>query len=167
MPRRTRSRGASSSRPSLPRRKLVWARAHLFANVLPSVVDLLQDFRTELDWTGTPGVTMMRLRADLLVTNAGATAPSDASVLFGVIRWNIGSLGSIATPFTDAGADWAAYGRMYVGAQGALSSQFTIDVRSMRKLEELQQTMALVFEAPTAETGTSITGTVSTLLALP
>ncbi len=133
----------------------------------PSVVDLLANFRTELDWTGTPGVTMMRLRADLAVVNDTVTPPTDASVLFGAIRWNINALGTVATPFTDPGADWAAYGRLYVGAQGGASAQFTIDVRSMRKLEELQQTMALVFEVPTAETGTSITGTVSTLLALP
>ena len=39
-----------------------------------------------------------------------------------------------------------AYGTMYAGEQGGLSTAREIDVRSMRKIEEMNQTMYFVYE---------------------
>lgn len=145
--------------------------------------DLLQTFRTQAGITAGPvGLTVMRTRIHVgSVGFNGTNLPSNEIVL-GVrvfdrdeaIQAEAGPAGNWAVP-TDPHADWMAV--EYMSPQGGSSTAFLldhhIDVKSMRKIDELGQTLGMVVSnvPPNdgATTGGSININVSTsvLLALP
>lgn len=180
------------------RRKLVWARMAPAMTSLTGVnaaaggavesQDLLTDFRTQMGITAGPvGLTVMRIRmhiswvSPILATEAAGTA---IGVYYGIKVADLTDLTSQETtelpgrgPQIDKHVDWMAWGRVpmknvgYSAAGAVLNGAGweEVDVRSMRKLDELGQTLGLWVQA-TNSAGTTVSGvTVSTsvLVALP
>lgn len=170
---RAARRGTRSSR-----RKLVWARG---VNISPGETvrsyDLLANWRTAMDWGSTPGVTIRRIRMD--VTAMGSDF-SDYEAGFapnlpvlGLIVWSQDTAPEdLPDPVDTEGrhSDWMSWGQYSPLAQGGNSAQFTVDVKSQRKLEEMRQTVWLVRDTVGqvgAENTTLFRINTSVLLALP
>lgn len=173
-----------------PRRKLIWARMTPAISVLANVgagsefnesQDLLQTFRTQAGITAGPvGLTVMRMRFAI-----------NAQVPLGTVNFRQGVLGVRvmdttealaaevdATPYSptnDPHADWMCFEpfgpKDLEGTTGVIDHH--VDVRSMRKLDELGQTLvAIVSSVPpnAGPVGTILSNfsvTSSVLLALP
>lgn len=161
---RSRRTGRSSSR-----RTAVWARQNVLISAPPSgvgMVDLLQPYRDRRGVTATPGVTVERVRATFRAALQGATAP-DSSIFVGIRRCNVDEQPVGNGPFDDPHADWMYFQRMWSASAGGAFPIYDVDVKSRRKIHELEQTVCLFAESPPLEDASTLTGTVSVLLLLP
>lgn len=130
------------------------------------MVDLLEPYRQRRGVTATPGVTVERIRGTFRPFLVGATAP-DSSVFVGIRRCDFDEPQISNGPFTEPHADWMYYQRLWSASAGGGFPVYEIDVKSRRKIHELEQTVCLFSESPTAEDPTTLTGTVSVLLRMP
>lgn len=168
--RRVVSRGTS--------RKLVWARTNVTLQPLGGLhagVDLLDTFRSQ--GGSSLGATVTRVRGAFSYTPGGVALVNSA--LMGLYVDSVGLAPTdVADPFTVTGEDWMAWNYIPVVPLGATLGTNTpdvdpvnsweLDVRSQRKVEELQQTLYFVLHNfGGAADQFSITGSVSVLLRLP
>lgn len=156
------------------RRKLVWARqANTGAAIAAGAgatfgADLLTPFRTQLE-ARTPGITIMRIRLQWRLVQV--TSQSRA-VIMGIRQYteSTGTPGQDATdlagPAEDPHADWMAYDSHLLGASNESDLQRDVDVKSMRKLDEVSDSLAIVFQAPD-ELAAQVRYVASVLVALP
>lgn len=170
------------------RRKLIWARMSPAISSITNIgagspysesQDLLQTFRTQAGITAGPvGLTVMRMRFAI----HSQTMPSNAAaqLTFGVrVMDTTEALAAEidATPYipaNDPHADWMCHEPLGpLALNGALFIvNHYIDVRAMRKMEELGQTLVAVLgSVPPNGGGAANTFTISVsssvLLALP
>lgn len=179
----------------MARRKLIWARQPLASTTLANISagvagavesqDLLNVFRTEAGLLKGPvGLTVMRIRLQIsldLAADATTTAiRNSGGVYHGIRVFDTQELTDMDVneqvargPVADPHADWMAWGRTPLkqinGAVSFIGWQ-DVDVRAMRKMEELGQSLGLVLQATSGVLGGVITGvftSTSVLLALP
>lgn len=174
-----------------PRRKLIWARMTPAVSSLTIGVadgaesqDLLQTFRTQAGITAGPvGLTVMRMRFN--ISSAAVSSPVTGlapQYIWGVRVMDTTEAGLAEvnavpySPVSDPHADWMCFEPFGVlstngGTAGNWIVEHSIDVRSMRKFQELGQTLVgvLAIVPPTGGTGVThdIKVTSSVLLALP
>lgn len=153
--------------------------------------DLLSDFRTEAGLLRGPvGCTVMRVRLSInavIQSTAPNVLPSINAngMYYGIRVFDQSELTVQETieapavgPQLDRHADWMAWGRVpmkaFAGTPGVATSTgiywVDVDVRSMRKMEELGQTLGLIVQTTSAVVGGTIDQVVaatSVLLALP
>lgn len=161
---------------------------------LVEVQDLLTTFRTQAGITAGPvGLTVMRIRMQVSLYLPGTSffgeIASVGGVYYGIKVTDLSDAVQQEAieqvprgPQTDPHADWMAWGRAPVrniGDGGALSTNVPIgmgstevDVRSMRKFDELGQTLLLSMQSTSAGAtiGSAVPGVLvstSVLLALP
>jgi len=147
-----------------PRRRRQWART-IYTELptdptIPAVEDLLAGYRTA--GGNTQGCTVGRLRVQLTVERiAGATEPP--GVYFGIIAAPSTVDPEDISPTGSPHLDW-----MYWSFLGTNALQVhDIDVKSMRKLEEVNSTLWAAVAADVAANDYTIRGSVSALLLLP
>lgn len=178
----------------MARRKLIWARQPLAITTLTNINasqggsiesnDLLAGFRSEAGLLKGPvGLTAMRIRLhinfDLTTDGITNTVRQFGGIYYGVRVFDTTELSELDVtelpnrgPYLDPHADWMTWGR--VPAKTNIGTNVVgweeVDVRSMRKIEELGQTLGLVLQATTGSaTGVlqTITASTSVLFALP
>lgn len=160
---------------TLPRRKLVWARTSTettFATAAPFTpfqADLLAGFVARYG-ADPVGCTVARIRGYLQVTSTVTLTP----VVVGI---RTGTEGEVAaTDFNPMAAgeynDWMAYEPLLAGLAarepfGDVGARM-VDIKSMRKLEELDETLFLYAGTDLAAAGTvQLAFNLSVLLMLP
>lgn len=181
----------------MARRKLIWARMcpaiTTFTNVGTGVGgavetnDLLQTYRTQAGITRGPvGLTVMRIRLQITWQadpDNGLSSILQQGLYFGI---KVADFQDVANqevsevisrgPQVDMHADWMAWGRVqpafsYAGtdAPTAIVGTADVDVRSMRKLDELGQTLMLAVQTtlPDITDTPLVYCSTSVLLALP
>lgn len=161
-----RSRGVSRGTA----RKKVWTRSFIGQTTLAAAAGSyslpLASFETDYG-AQLLGVTVARIRAQLWIQ-----APNGRNgYLYGFRIATADTVADLApapaqAPGTMPNADWMAYGLAHAGAQGGLDNLVDVDVRSMRKLDELNQTLLLAVENVGADALTW-GGHVSVLVLLP
>jgi len=170
-PRRLRSTRA------FPRRKTVWAHDNITDTVASNTFktyDLLATAKSV--GLMTQGVTIGRTHLAIQVWSAVAGGDQMA---FGVLRGQNTDVGTgiagAPTPIADPYEDWAWWDIRTASEPGGsgcysrtgLTNSWAIDIKSMRKLEELQQSYNLVMQAATVAATVSFTVCASTLILLP
>lgn len=183
----------------MARRKLIWSRMAPAATILTRInggnggavesQDLLQSYRTEAGITRGPvGLTVMRIRMQLqffgdTVNDVVSYATGIGGLYYGIKVTDFADILSQEAaelpargPQLDPHADWMAWG---VCPMKALSTQVSpaivaigycdVDVRAMRKIDELGQTLGLWLQGtqPTVGAAVQVRATTSVLLALP
>lgn len=163
----------TASRRSGPTRKLVWARTGPTAAVKSAGansvrVDLLSAFQTSYG-AQLLGCTVMRIRGSWMYVSA--VGDIKQPMVAGIRVFDeAGNIALTPGPITDPHADWMYYeanmpwitqvaGTTYAGMTN-------FDVRSRRKIEELGNGLAMVFE-DTATLARDMWYQASVLLALP
>lgn len=166
--RRPVSRGTS--------RKLVWARTSVSLQPLGGTaasVDLLTSFRSL--GGSTLGATVTRVRGSFSFTTGGVT-PANSAIVGMLVETSTST--DVPDPFVDVGADWLQWEHLPVapinGSNGTNTPAvdpvygWAVDVRSQRKMEELQQTLFLsVHNLGPGGDQIILAGYVSVLLRLP
>lgn len=159
----------------MARRKLIWARMAPAMTTLVTInngiggaiesQDLLQTFRTQAGLTRGPvGLTVMRIRMGLYFYANSAEAPGLATgtpLFFGIRKrsFDIATLEEATEqppwgPQLSPHDDWMAWGmlppkqwfRDDTGSINGAAGWSDVDVRSMRKLDELDETLQLVVQ---------------------
>lgn len=158
-----------------PKRKMVWARfEHNFTDASTAqTLDLLSDWRTALGITqNLPGYTVVRIRAAVQML-FNFTAVSDDTGIIHAVYVDTTS-GIAADPQTAPNEDWlfwewspfTKYTSAGVADTDIIVTQ-TIDTKSMRKFEEINQTVWYSWAVTGASTTISATIRGSMLLKLP
>lgn len=181
----------------MARRKLIWARMSPAISTLTNLntgvggaiesQDLLQSFRSQAGTTRGPvGLTVMRVRMKFYFNTGTAAADVLAGnlIYYGLRVMDFNELVRQETaetfdqgPITDAHSDWMAWGAIPVKATNFNSAGSTtlvsgweeVDVKSMRKIDELGQTLGLVLQGTNATVSSygTVHASTSVLLALP
>lgn len=181
----------------MARRKLVWARMAPTTTSVTRIAggvgqaveiqDLLATFRSQAGLLkGPAGLTAVRLRMTIewhADVAADMMSIRQNGFYYGVrvMDWNDVALQDITEvpdrgPQLDPHADWMTWGRIPVKYQDTTNVPTVqaggwaeVDVRSMRKMEELGQTIALTLQTtlPTAGAAPVVVASHSILLALP
>lgn len=142
MARRTRTSRTRGGRTRTSSRKLIWARG------IAQNTDIAANSSVFSNLTATfetaygaelIGCTVMRMRFKFFTPPANAGLP----IIYGVrvmTTSQFDNLDNPSGPGTDLHADWATWGMMNTGADGAIEE---VDVKAMRKFEELGQGLVL------------------------
>lgn len=159
------------------RRKLVWARQANLGAAIPVGpggtfgADLLTPFRTQLE-ARTPGITVMRIRLQWRIAETNGQSRGVVMAIRGYTE-SVGSPGQTATdlagPVEDPHADWMAYDSHLLSPETTASfahEQRDVDVKSMRKLDEVSDSLAIVFQTAD-ELAAQVRYVASVLVALP
>lgn len=166
------------------KRKLVWARrtrsVALPAASTGDLDDVLIPFRAMMGITANlPGTTVSRCRLDIFAATMGAgTFPFQ----IGLRTVNLRDVTEAGTdpayalnisPGVEIGADWM-YWRSFFPNHGSdpttgvpNAATYEVDVKSMRRLDEPQETLGLFISKPLSTAGVTINTSISVLLALP
>lgn len=181
----------------MARRKLIWARMPRATTSLTRIngstgggiesQDLLADFRTQMGVTAGPvGLTVMRVRMFIQwaadVVNDGVSIDANG-LYFGIKVFDTLDLSTQETtevpargPMLSPHDDWMAWGQVNTktlyragGTTDRYQGWMEVDVRSMRKIDELGQTLGLQCQStlPTAGAVPQCLTSTSVLLALP
>lgn len=179
----------------MARRKLIWARMAPAITSLGRVAggvgqtvetqDLLQTYRTLAGITRGPvGLTVMRVRLQVTYVAVGTNGVAADYLVHGMyfgIRvedFNSALLQETTEvpdlgPQLDPHADWMAWGRVQPVATyptDNIVATADVDVRSMRKIDELGQTLVLAMQttvSSASQATINCSATTSVLLALP
>lgn len=145
---RTFARGRRSSRGR--QRKFVWDRT--LGTIAPpnTGVDLLAPFRAQPGATHL-GATIMRVRGFIIPSEAFTGGAAVGNVGLRIDNWNEDPAEVANQPVLQPDADWMFWGPWNVGIRTAFleatwnqqASVWSVDVKSNRKLEELNQTLWL------------------------
>lgn len=146
MATRTRRRAGSSRF----QRKFVWDRTFGTIAGPDTGADLLAPFRSQPGATHL-GATIMRIRGYIIPSDALGTSAAAGILGIRVDTWNEATAEPANQPVLQPNADWMAYlpWNVGVGTERMLTtwnqqaSLWTLDVKSNRKLEELNQTLWL------------------------
>lgn len=168
----------------MSKRKLVWARrvqnTALVAAASAAWVDLLAEFRVMMGITANiPGTTVSRVRMDCFSANLSAGGfPTTVGLRVMTIREFTEAQADPAyalnlSPLREPGADWMYWRALYpnhgadptTGVPNALT--YELDVRSMRRLDEAQETLAYCVSKEASTGGYTHFNSASVLLALP
>jgi len=161
------------ARPT-PRRKKVWADEQTadigFAEDALRSEDLLSDFVTA--GGSTQGVTVARTVLDLVWTINEAHTFNE-KLTIGFIK-GTKATADVADPVLEPYADWAYIKTLYAGENGLVAgdspNHLSLDVRSMRKIDEVGETWWLIFKGSAPNTATAtydVRARCRTLLILP
>ena len=141
------SRRSSRSLQTQIRRKRVWARTRYnpIAAVIGSV-DLMANFRDPLAYGAQPiGATVARVRV------SGSLAPATNRVAVGVlVHTRTATAPEVPTPLTELHENWMFHKLEAVGGPSGLTGttrSIEWDIKSMRKIEEANQTLWFSWEA--------------------
>jgi len=161
------------------RRRLQWVdtQSNVAAQAVGNAtsIDLLGAYAA-LPGTVTGGATIMRIHAYLWITSA--VVVGDGISWSFIVAPNIEAYASLAiasaralNPTQQPEADWLMY-RKYnahpqYDFQGGTSANLSMDIRSKRKLHELNDTLLMIVENVDASAAISYSYHVRTLLALP
>lgn len=154
MARRGRSRGFRRQ----VNRKFVWDRTQGFAAApATSGVDLLANFRAQPGATHL-GATITRIRGYVYPDPDEAVPVFNRGVVgFRVDSWNEDPLDLDNSPFAQPDEDWMGWLPYFYEIGPTLptfatwnteASVFAVDIKSQRKLEELNQTLWMFYSAP-------------------
>lgn len=161
MPVRRRS---YSRRVSRPTRKLVWNRHFTETNITTSnagfVYDLMNPLQTDMG-AKLLGATIMRVRGQILYS-AGAisgistnnqvgmglirVSTANEPTQFGALTTNQGAASIGPVGATGRHRDWFGYDTAWVPANNWV--EHTVDFKSSRKIDEVDDGMALIIAAP-------------------
>lgn len=160
------------------RRKLVWNHSVETDTTLGQTngaVDILADFRTVMGITANlPGCTIARVRGAVQYLYDPLVAATSLSGLFiGMVVNEIGL--ASPRPLTNPNADWfyrewlpdAQPGQVIDPAAGAALASWQFDVKSMRKMQEVNQTIAFAWERTAVPNLNALTVVTSVLIMLP
>lgn len=144
------------ARVSRPSRKFIWARLFISDAVTdlasPTFFDALDLVQTAIG-ADLIGSTIVRIRGNLLATNADATTGSTLVTAMRVMTTStFAGLTQANGPATDENADWMMYEAFNLTASGNEtygSQRKEIDVRSSRKLEEVGQSLLFAMQGTT------------------
>jgi hypothetical protein len=173
MPRRRQRFHASSGGL---RRRTTWARFQfVLVEAAPGdfqTVDLLSQFKA--DGGVTQGVTIGRTHVDLAVSSVGTNDPGD-QFAWGIMRGQITDVGinvaGAPAPSTHPYEDWAWWDQLSCDTDAHYfpggGNVYRLDLKSMRKLPELQMGYNLVMENISAAANFAVSVTGSVLLLLP
>lgn len=165
------ARGRSGSRGTTQRRKRIWVRRTITEAELAAGASahslLLADFEADYG-AQLIGVTVARIRMTLTL-DSGAEARG--GLLFGVRVATVDQVTDLAVsptygPGSRPGADWMTWGLLTHMDQGGFRTARDYDVKAMRKIDELAQTLVLSVENAGAAPLTW-GGAVSVLVLLP
>lgn len=172
-----RRSGRFFRRPRSARRKLVWIHGldTDLTTTTDGAIDILADFRTVMGITANlPGVTIARIRGAVQYVYDPAVAATSLSGTFvGIVVNEIGL--ASPRPLTNPNADWmyrewlpdAQPGQVIDPAAGAAMSSWLFDVKSMRKLQEVNQTLVFTWQRTSTPNLDELTVQTSTLVMLP
>lgn len=165
------ARGSRVSRGTVQRRKRIWVRrtvteASLAAGATAHSL-LLADFEADYG-AQLIGVTVARIRMTLTLDSG---AEVNGGLLFGVRVATVDQVSDLAVsptygPGTRPGADWMTWGLLTHMENGAFRVAKDYDVKAMRKIDELAQTLVLSVENAGAAAVTW-GGAISVLVLLP
>lgn len=167
--RQLRRRGTSRRRSGRPARKRVWARSSTTFDMGAGTITFFEPLASfETDYgADILGSTVARIRLTGRVTRT-------AGVGFGELVMGVKTSDRVSDPVVADGpsenthADWMWWKTYFPNLDGSESEIYIEDdVRAMRKLEELGQTLRVILQSP--RTDQAFTGqlALSTLLLLP
>lgn len=150
---RRRSRGFQRQ----VRRKFVWNRAIGASGIGTVGVDLLAPFRAQPGATHL-GATVMRIRGYVVPSDAFGTAGAAGNIGMRIDSWNEDPADTDNQPILQPDEDWLAWLPWTTAANGGgnqlhvtwnqQASAWTVDIKSARKLEELNQTLWMFTDQP-------------------
>jgi len=147
------------------RRKLTWANAQGIQNPITTtgiLVDLLADYKSA--GGTTQGITIMRTHVSICVTTSTPTVGD--GVFTGIVVGQNND--TTATIFPgEHYLDWAFYKAIYTPFYGQGFRGYDIDLKSKRRMQELNQTYWLNMAALLGVNTTQVAWQARTLLALP
>jgi len=173
MPTRRRFAGAQRARMAPIRRKRVWARTRhtiLDQTTNASLESLLADYRTDAGLTrNPPGVTVGGIRGRIAWEPSAYAAGQIDELAVGIVVAPDTVEAVDLDPAAFLHLDWMLYERFaFGGAAGAHVNEFVVNVRSQRKMEELNEDLFVVFTPAMGTPRTlDVTTQFSTLLILP
>lgn len=159
------------------RRKLIWVHGldTDLATTTTGAIDVLSDFRTVMGITANfPGATIARIRGAVqYIYDPAVAATSLSGLLVGFVVNEIGL--ASPQPLANPNADWmyrewlpdAQPGQVIDPAAGAAMASWQFDVKSMRKLEEVNQTLVFTWIRTSTPNLDELTVSTSVLLMLP
>lgn len=148
-----RARFARGGVRRAPRRKFVWDRTFGTSAAGDTGVDLLAPFRSQPGATHL-GATIMRVRGYILPLEAGTSTAAAGVAGLRIDTWNTDVTEPANQPVLQPNYDWMAWlpwniltnSVHPVVTWNAEASPWTVDVKSNRKLEELNQTLWLFLD---------------------
>lgn len=141
--------------------------------------DCMAQFRAMMGITANlPGTTVSRVRLDFFAASVSNASPTYIGLqkvkLTDITDYQASAAQSLAAaPHSELHADWMLWRALYPnhGADPTTglpnAATYEIDVRAMRRLDEAQETLALVVGKSTTVAGWSALVSCSVLLALP
>lgn len=150
MARTFRTRGARRA----PRRKFIWDRTVGVTAAGDTGADLLAPFRSQPGATHL-GATIMRVRGYIVPSEAVAGAAAAGTIGIRLDTWNEDPAETANQPVLMPDADWMAYLPWNITGPTTANppitwnqeaSLWTVDVKSSRKLEELNETLWLFWD---------------------
>jgi len=151
-----------------PRRQRVWARSFSIGQgvtdpALPIIVDLFSQYRAL--GGNTQGATVGRVRGEVdTIRSAGAGTHPLMFVGLIVAPSSVDAVD--IQPSTNPALDWMLWTIQTPGSV-AFGDRLTLDIRGMRKLDELGQLLWLVLEPKDVVDDFNVEWSISTLLLLP
>lgn len=160
---------------SVPARKFVWARHQVNVTVASGQIErqrLLQEFRASYG-ADLVGATIVRVRGTMATLPASAAA--GGGILGGIVRTDLSAVPDPANegPNAKPHADWflfEAFHNATIPGQSldtSITARRLIDVKSSRKIEELDEEAFLYIAVPPSSADTLFVGTLSIGLKLP
>jgi len=169
----------------VPRRRTSWARSSVTNSLTTNVplrVSLLDPFMTDLAIPNMlPGITVGPIRGQITFVRTGTvtvTNALDATVFWGIQAATEATDADDMDPESHQHTDWMWWERL--GLPGTAQATGTtpafvatgmqrryVDIRSMRKLDEVEMDLFLVVKAIFSSGNLSFDGGFSTLLRLP
>lgn len=165
------------------RRKLIWARqtsSHAMTAAADAEwTDALGNFRSLMGINmNLPGTTVSRVRLDVAAANVGNFQPTYVGLqkvkISDVLNYvAVPAEGLTASPNREYHSDWMLWRVLFPNhgadpTSGLPNAQtYELDVRAMRRLDEAQETLGLVFSKETSVSGYTVQYAISVLLALP
>lgn len=161
-----------------PKRKLVWARTLIGGSIASQAapqdtqfVNLLGQFETAYG-ADMLGCTIMRIRGVVTWSSGEGVLETDMLIVGARIATaetsgvpTPSSLDDSKGPATSVHDDWMFYQPMRAAAVGGHEN--VIDVRSMRRLDELGQYLLVAFQFGRPSQAATFSAVFSTLIALP
>lgn len=175
MANRTQSsrRGTTSRGARGPSRKRIWARQNAVGvvGVDGTAVDLLQEFESTYG-AQLIGCTVARVRGKIVGQPQAAPTVADPGVVWAALVLNETGVSQDVRPVSEPHADYMFYEPCFALKRDVAGSDFStgqficdVDIKSMRKIEELNQSLWLVGES--FDVGWSFRLSLSVLVLLP
>jgi len=145
-------RSTGRGRLSAPRRKRIWffeENSLTFVGASSKSLDVLGDARTSLGVNGFPGYTIGAIIGQLYVEPTLVAAGETIDTRYGlVVASQQATIGSLPIPWQEDGdfmwTDTVFRSFVTTGGQDSHTDRTDVRVRSMRKLEEVDDTLFLI-----------------------